>query len=172
MRASNARVARARILRSIVVSRRDALSGWRVRRDTRSGERLAPCLRSLADPTLTTATVTSVSRKRAQAHQAGTSDSFCSYQAERAKMAASSMPDKNYFARVVVDLARVTSTRSGDARDEYRGDKRDDETIKDLQKLMDAKKQGKLPEYLFKPQRYWYAHGHGIFSRFRFSSKT
>jgi len=170
MRASNARVARARILRSIVVSRRDALSGWRVRRDTRSGERLAPCLRSLADPTLTTATVTSVSRKRAQAHQAGTSDSFCSYLAERANM-ASSVADEKYLGRLLVDLAKVTSARSGDAR-EYRGDKRDDETIKDLQKLMDAKKQGKLPEYLFKPQRYWYAHGHGIFSRFRFSSKT
>ena len=75
------------------------------------------------------------------------------------------MPDKNYFARVVVDLARVTSTRSGDARDEYRGDKRDDETIKDLQKLMDAKKQGLLPKCLFKPQREWYAHGAGFSSR-------
>ena len=82
------------------------------------------------------------------------------------------MPDNNYLESVVVGLANVTSARSGVAR-EYRGDERDDETIKRLQELMDAKKQGTLPTYLFKPQRDWYAHGHGIFSRlFQSSSKT
>jgi len=84
---------------------------------------------------------------------------------------SSSVLDEKNLRRLLDDLGRVSSARSGDAR-EYRGDERDDDTIKDLQKLMDAKKRGTLPEYLFKPQREWYAHGHGIFSRFRFSSKT
>ena len=67
---------------------------------------------------------------------------------------ATAVPDKNYLGRVLVDLANVTSARSGDAR-EYRGDERDDATIKRVQKLMDAKVKGKLPKCLFKPRCNW-----------------
>ena len=77
---------------------------------------------------------------------------------------ATAVPDKNDLDRVLVDLANVTSARSGDAR-EYRGDKRDDDTIKYLQDLMAAKERGVLPKCLFKPRRNWYAHGAGFSSR-------
>ena len=77
---------------------------------------------------------------------------------------ATAVPDKNYLGRVLVDLANVTSARSGDAR-EYRGDERDDKTIEYLQRLMVKKKRGVLPKCLFKPQREWYAHGAGFSSR-------
>lgn len=48
----------------------------------------------------------------------------------------------------------MSSARSVDAR-EYRGDERDDATIKRVQKLMDAKVKGKLPKCLFKPRCNW-----------------
>ena len=79
---------------------------------------------------------------------------------------SSSVLDEKYLRRLLDDLGRVSSARSGDAR-EYRGDKRDDDTIEYLQMLMAAKERGvlPLPKCLFKPRREWYAHGAGFSSR-------
>ena len=83
---------------------------------------------------------------------------------------ASSVPDQKYLGRLLVGLGKISSARSVDAR-EYRGDERDDATIKRVQKLMDAKVKGKLPKCLFKPQSKWCAHG--IFIAFsRWSSNV
>ena len=64
------------------------------------------------------------------------------------------MPDQKYLERLLVGLGKISSARSVDAR-EYRGDERDDATIKRVQKLMDAKVNGKLPKCLFKPRCNW-----------------
>ena len=77
---------------------------------------------------------------------------------------SSSVIGEKYLRRLLDDLGRVSSARSGDAR-EYRGDERDDKTIEYLQRLMVKKKRGVLPKCLFKPQREWYAHGAGFSSR-------
>jgi hypothetical protein len=67
---------------------------------------------------------------------------------------ASSVVDEKYLGRLLVGLGKISSARSVDAR-EYRGDERDDATIKRVQKLMDAKVKGKLPKCLFKPRCNW-----------------